>query len=125
MHICFRAIALLSYFSCFAPPVSTTTYHRRERKSSTFPKINPGFFHGAFSLTTAMQILSVERRRLTITLMYGIITAEKEFLRSRIFDFLIASVTHRNRLDHIFDHLRLRTMWKQCSQEHTKAVISD
>ena len=30
-----------------------------------------------FSLTTAMQILSVERRRLTIVLMYGIITAEK------------------------------------------------
>lgn len=30
-----------------------------------------------FSLTTAMQILSVERRRLTIVLMYGIITTEK------------------------------------------------
>ena len=43
-----------------------------------------------FSLTTAMQILSVERRRLTITLMYGIITAEKEFMRSRIIDFLTA-----------------------------------
>ena len=43
-----------------------------------------------FSLTTAMQILSFERRRLTIMLMYGIITAEKEFLRSRIFDFLKA-----------------------------------
>ena len=43
-----------------------------------------------FSLTTAMQILSVERRRLTIVLMYGIITAEKEFLRSRILDFLTA-----------------------------------
>ena len=43
-----------------------------------------------FSLTTAMQILSVERRRLTIVLMYGIITAEKEFMRSRILDFLTA-----------------------------------
>ena len=31
-------------------------------------------------MLTAMQIVSVERRRLTITLMYGIITAEKEFL---------------------------------------------
>ena len=43
-----------------------------------------------FSLTTAMQILRVERRFLTIALMYGIITAEKEFLRSRILDFLTA-----------------------------------
>ena len=72
-----------------------------------------------------MQILSVERRRLTIVLMYGIITAEKEFLRSRIFDFLIASISHRNGLDHIFDHLRLWTTWKQCPQEHPKASISD
>ena len=76
-------------------------------------------------MTTAMQILSVERRRLTIVLMYGIITAEKEFLRGRIFDFLIASISHRNGLDHIFDHLRLRTTWKQCPQEHPKALFSD
>ena len=27
--------------------------------------------------------------------------------------------------DHIFDHLRLRTMWNQCLKEHPKAVISD
>ena len=26
---------------------------------------------------------------------------------------------------HIFDHLRLRTMWNQCLKEHPKAVISD
>ena len=76
-------------------------------------------------MTTAMQILSVERRRLTIMLMYGIITAEKEFLRSRIFDFLIVSISHRNGLDHTFDHLRLRTKWKQCSQEVTKAWFSE
>ena len=43
-----------------------------------------------FSLTTAMQILSVERRHLTNPSMYGIITTEKEFMRSRIFDFLTA-----------------------------------
>ena len=76
-------------------------------------------------MTTAMQILSVERRRLTITLMYGIITAEKEFLRSRIFYFLIASISHRNGLDHTFDHLPIRTMWKQCEREHRKASFSD
>ena len=72
-----------------------------------------------------MQILSVEKRRLTIALMYGIITAEKEFLRSRIFDFLIASISHRNGLDHIFDHLPIRTTWKQCEREHALAPISD
>ena len=27
--------------------------------------------------------------------------------------------------DHIFDHLQTRTTWKQCSQEHTKALSSD
>ena len=43
-----------------------------------------------FSLTTAPQFLRVERRRLTIPSRYGIITAEKEFMRSRILDFLIA-----------------------------------
>ncbi len=69
--------------------------------------------------------MRVERRRLTIALMYGIITAEKEFLRSRIFDFLISSISHRNELDHSFDHLRIRTMWKQCLQEHPKASFSD
>ena len=72
-----------------------------------------------------MQILSVERRRLTITLMYGIITAEKEFMRSRIFDFLIASISHRNGLDHTFDHLQTWTTWKQCDGEHRKASFSD
>ena len=76
-------------------------------------------------MTSAMQILRVEKRRLTIVLMYGIITVEKEFLRSRIFDFLIASISHRDGLDHIFDHLRLRTTWKQCLQEHRKASFSD
>ena len=76
-------------------------------------------------MTTAMQILSVERRRLTMVLMYGIITAEKEFLRSRIFDFLIASISHRNGLDHIFDHLASRTTWKQCDGEHRKAPFLD
>ena len=98
--------------------------HRRERKSSTFSKTNPTFSRG-FSLTTAIQILSVERRLLTITLMYGIITAEKEFLRSRIFDFLIASISHRNGIDHTFDHLRLRTTWKLWVLQHVKARFSD
>ena len=72
-----------------------------------------------------MQILSVERRCLTIVLMYGIITAEKEFMRSRIFDFLIASISHRNGFDHTFDHLRLRTTWTQCAMKPWKASISD
>ena len=31
----------------------------------------------------------------------------------------------RIRLDHIFDHLRLRTTWKQCEREHRKASFSD
>ena len=47
------------------------------------------------------------------------------FLRSRIFDFLIASISHRNGLDHSFDHLQLRTTWKQCLQEHPKASFLD
>ena len=72
-----------------------------------------------------MQFLSVERRSLTIVLMYGIITAEKEFLRSRIFDFLIAPIFHRNGLDHSFDHLPIRTTWKQCERDHRKASFSD
>ena len=72
-----------------------------------------------------MQILRIEITDLTIALRYGIITAEKEFMRSRILDFLIASISHRNGLDHSFDHLRLRTTWKQCPQEHPKAPFSD
>ena len=72
-----------------------------------------------------MHFLRVERRLLTISLIYGIITAEKEFMRSRIFDFLIASSSHQNGLDHSFDHLRLRTTWKQCEREHPKASFSD
>ena len=76
-------------------------------------------------MTTAMQILRVERRFLTIALMYSIITAEKEFMRSWIFDFSITTISQRNELDHTFDHLRLRTVWKQCLQEHPKAPISD
>ena len=46
-------------------------------------------------------------------------------MRSRIFDFLIASSSHQNGLDHSFDHLRLRTTWKQCEREHPKASFSD
>ena len=46
-------------------------------------------------------------------------------MRSRIFDFSIATISRRNELDHTFDHLRLRTTWKQCLQEHPKAPISD
>ena len=76
-------------------------------------------------MTAAMQFLSVERRLLTILSRYGIITAEKEFMRSRILDFPIASISHRDGLDHSFDHLRLWTTWKQCLQEHPKALFSD
>ena len=79
----------------------------------------------AFSLLTAMHFLRVERRLLTISLIYGIITAEKEFMRSRVFDFLMASTSHRNGLDHSFDHLQSWTTWKQCLQEHPKAPFSD
>ena len=64
-------------------------------------------------------------RLLTILSRYAIITAEKEFMRSRILDFLIASISHRNGLDHSFDHLQLRATWKQCLQEHPKASFLD
>ena len=77
-----------------------------------------------FLSSTALQFLRVERRHLTILSRYGIITAEK-IMRSRIFDFLIASSSLRNGLDHSFDHLRLRTTWKQCLQEHPKASFLD
>ena len=40
-----------------------------------------------FSLTTAIQILRVEKRRLTIVLMYGIITAEKRIYAESDFRF--------------------------------------
>ena len=46
-------------------------------------------------------------------------------MRSRIFDFLIASSSHRNGLDHSFDHLQSWTTWKQCLQEHPKASFLD
>ena len=46
-------------------------------------------------------------------------------MRSRITDFLIVSISHQNEFDHSFDHLRLRTTWKQCPQEHPKASFSD
>jgi hypothetical protein len=73
------------------PPFLSAQRHTTEERESPalFLKINPTF-RKFFSLTTAMQILRVERRFLTIALMYGIITAEKEFMRSRILDFLIA-----------------------------------
>ena len=76
-------------------------------------------------MSIAPQILRVDRRHLTILSRYGIITAEKEFMRSRISYFLIASSSHRNGLDHSFDHLRFRTTWKQCLQEHPKASFLD
>ena len=46
-------------------------------------------------------------------------------MRSRITDFLIVSISHQNEFDHSFDHLQLRTTWKQCPQEHPKALFSD
>ena len=46
-------------------------------------------------------------------------------MRSRITDFLIVSISHQNEFDHSFDHLQLRTTWKQCPQEHPKAPFSD
>ena len=46
-------------------------------------------------------------------------------MRNRILDFLIASISHRNGLDHTFDHLPIRTTWKQFLQEHRKASFSD
>ena len=108
------------------PPFLLAQQHTTEERGSPalFLKINPTF-RKFFSLTTAPQILRVERRFLTIALMYGIITAEKEFMRSWIFDFSITTISQRNELDHTFDHLRLRTVWKQCLQEHPKAPISD
>ena len=95
-----------------------------KRKTRTFFETNSTFWEALFFAYCDAN-LSIERRLLTIVLMYGIITAEKEFLRSRIFDFLIASISHRNGLDHIFDHLRIRTTWKQCEREHRKAPFSD
>ena len=46
-------------------------------------------------------------------------------MRSRILDFLTASISNRKRLDHSFDHLQSWTTWKQCDGEHPKASISD
>ena len=39
---------IIFFIGCASFSVSTTTYHRRERKSSTFSKINPTFFVGRF-----------------------------------------------------------------------------
>ncbi len=43
--LCFRAIVLLLGCSCVAPPVSTTTYQRREKVQHFF-KNKSNFFHG-------------------------------------------------------------------------------
>ena len=39
---------IIFFIGCASFSVSTTTYHRRERKSSTFSKINPTFSPGVF-----------------------------------------------------------------------------
>ena len=36
-----------------------------------------------------------------------------------------AMICGRFVVDHSFDHLQLRTTWKQCPQEHPKASFSD
>ena len=47
MFPCHSSFIIL-FIGCASFSVSTTTYHRRERKSSTFSKINPTFFVGRF-----------------------------------------------------------------------------
>ena len=50
-------------------------------------------------------------------------TAEKEVMRSPIFDFLIAFIFVPKGLDHIFDHLASGSEWKQCDGEHSKTFF--
>ena len=87
-----------------------------------------------FLSSTAHQILRVEGRHLTNLVRYGILTAEgKNSTRGKPFSHLTVRVLHisawfdslRIRLDHIFDHLPIRTTWKQCDGEHRKASFSD
>ena len=47
MFPCHSSFIIL-FIGCASFSLSTTTYHRRERKSSTFSKINPTFSEGLF-----------------------------------------------------------------------------
>jgi len=40
-------------------------------------------------------------------------------------EFSAAMICGRFVVDHSFDHLQLRTTWKQCEREHPKASFSD
>ena len=40
-------------------------------------------------------------------------------------ELFAATICGRFVVDHSFDHLRLRTTWKQCDEEHRKAPFSD
>ena len=89
MFPCHSSFIIL-FIGCASFSVSTTTYHRRERKSSTFSKINPTFFRRAFSLLTAMQILRVEVilvQSLHETLLFLLFSARR-FLSSTAHQFL-------------------------------------
>ena len=56
---------------------------------------------------------------------YGIMAVAKMPPRSGAYDSREVGEIWSLDSDHNLDHLRFRTMWKQCLKEHTKALISD
>ena len=62
---------------------------------------------------------------MTFSLIYGIITVLIDFSLRVTATVTAALSCGRLWFDHSFDHLQLRTTWKQCLQEHQKASFSD
>ena len=100
-----------------------------------FSKINPTFFVGRFLcfLRCKFCVLREAARRykihgyvsLTFPWIYGIMFPLIRYLVGVTTEISTAMICGRFVVDHSFDHLRLRTTWKQCEQEYSKAPFSD
>ena len=62
---------------------------------------------------------------LTFSRFYGIMFSLIRYIAGVTAEISAAMICGRFVVDHIFDHLQLRTTWKQCLQEHPKASFSD
>ena len=62
---------------------------------------------------------------LTFSRFYGIMFSLIRYIAGVTAEISAAMICGRFVVDHIFDHLQLRTTWKQCLQEHPKAPFSD
>jgi len=62
---------------------------------------------------------------LTFPWIYGIMISLIRYLAGVTAEVSAAMICWRFVVDHSFDHLQLRTTWKQCLQEHPKASFLD